>query len=52
MEQRVTKGETGSNWYIVESVCVLGTWAIDSIRRDVVELRVLCWEVRLGGVSG
>ena len=46
------RGETGGNWYIVEGVCVLGTWAIDRIRSDVVEVRVLCWEVRVVGVNG
>ena len=52
MERRVMRGETGSDWYIVEGVCVLGTWAIEKVRRDLVELWMLCWEVRLEGVNG
>ena len=36
----------------MESVCVLWKWAINRIRSGVVEVRVLCWEVRVEGVSG
>jgi hypothetical protein len=42
----------GGNWYIGDGVCILGNWAINRIRSDVVEVRVLCWEVRVEGVNG
>ena len=51
-EQRVMGGETGANWYIVEGVCILWNWVVKRIRSDVVEVRVLCWEVKVEGVNG
>jgi len=42
----------GGIWYIGKVVCLLGSWAIDRKRSDVVEVRVLCWEVTVEWVNG
>jgi len=52
LEQRVMRGETGGNWCIGESVCVLGNWAINRIRGHVLEVQMFRWYVRMEGVNG
>jgi hypothetical protein len=37
--------------YCGRFLCI-GNWAIDRIRSDVVEVRVLCWEFEAEGVNG
>ena len=43
------EGRSGGIWYIGKCVCLMGSWAIDRKRSDVVEVRVLCWEVTVEG---
>ena len=46
------RGVTKSNRCIVESVCMLWNWAVNRIGSEVVEVRVLCWEVKVERVNG
>jgi hypothetical protein len=44
------EGRNGREWVHCGRCLCTGDWDMDRIRIDVVEVRVLCWEVRVVGV--